>query len=297
MHLGEQWRYLPLTKDRTPIKGYTKSNHPEYWAGFTVPWEELLDWTSDGKSMGMLVRESGLVVLDCDNKAMLETEGNRGGLVYRHGITHLTEACRSLGHEVPPTYSVRTKSGGYHLYYLQNEDWPLRSSGHRENWYVDVKASQYVFVVVPPSPGYEVIRDLPPAVMPEWLARYLMRIKHHTQPAGGEKARELMNKIKDTREAGLSLDKGTSWHDQWLGWTLDLVSNSQEAWNNRIYVTARQLFDVGYTQEDVEDMLLVAAKPWNEREQHNVKRTVGSAWNGHLTKAHGDRHWTYPHEL
>lgn len=292
-HLDPSWLYLPLTKDRTPIKGYTKKSHPDYWAGATATWEELTTWTGDGKAMGMLVRESGLVVIDCDNKAVFETEGNTAALVYRHGITHLTKLCQDLGHEVPPTYTTRTKSGGYHLYYLQNPDWPLRSSGHRENWHVDVKASPSVFVVVPPSPGYEVIRDLPLAMIPEWLARYLMRLKSHTNPSGGERARELMQRIQDTREAGICVDRGTDLHAEWLGWALDLVANSQQAWNSRIYVTARQLFDVGYTAEEAEDMLLVAAMPWNEREQHNVRRTVGSAWNGHLEKVHGDQHWTY----
>ena len=296
-HLDPAWRYLPLTADRTPIRGYTKDSHPDYWQGITGTWEELLAWTAQGGAMGLLARESGLVVLDCDNKVVMRANGNTATMGYEHGITHLTRVCHELGHDVPPTYAVKTKSGGYHLYYRQHPDWQVRSQGHREDWHVDVKASASVFVVAPPSRSYEVVRDLPVAEMPEWLARYLMRLRSHTQPVGGERARELMREIRDARESGVDLQRGATLHDQWLGWTLDLVRHSQKAWNNRIYVTARQLFDVGYSQEEAEDMLLVAAEPWNRREQHNVRRTVASAWNGHLTKTYEDRHWTYQHEL
>lgn len=296
-HLNPSWRYLPLTADRTPIRGYTKDSHPDYWRGLQGSWADLCTWTGKGDAMGLLVRESGLIVLDCDNKAVFETTGNTAVMTRKHGITDLVRVCRELGHQVPPTYTVQTKSGGYHLYYRRSEDWPIRSHGHREDWHVDVKASASVFVVAPPSPSYRVIRDLPVAEMPEWLSRYLLNLRTRTHPVGGERARELMTNIRDLRDEGIVVERGTGLHDQWLKWTMELVSHSQQAWNNRIYVTARQLFDVGYTQEEAEDMLLVAAEPWNKREQYNVRRTVASAWNGHLTKTHGDRHWTYQHEL
>jgi len=297
-HLGEKWRYLPLTKDRTPLKGYTKTSHPEYWEGMTGTWDDLEGWVAGGKAaMGLLAYESGLVILDCDDKAVFETTGNTAKMVHYHGINDLKRVCAELGREVPPTYTVETKSGGYHLYYRQHPDWLLRSNGHREDWRVDVKASPRVFAVAPPSVGYRVVRDIPVARMPEWLARWLLRLRTNTNPVGGEGVRHLMNELRDMRDTGVDISVGGSYHAALIDNILGIVRGSQQQWNNRIYLAARQLFDVGYTAEEAEEMLMEPAAPWNERETYNLRRTVGSAWTGHLNKEYGDAHWTYRNEL
>lgn len=297
-HLGEKWRYLPLTKDRTPLKGYTKTSHPEYWEGITGTWDDLEKWVSGGKAaVGILACESGLVIVDCDVKKVFESVGNTAGMVEYHGINDLKRVCEELGHVVPPTYTVESKSGGYHLYYRQHPDWPLRSSGHRENWHVDVKASSRVFAVTPPSVDYHVIRDIPVARMPEWLARWLLRLRTNTNPVGGESVRRRMNELRDMRDTGVDLNVGGDYHAILVDHILGIVRDSQQQWNNRIYLAARQLFDVGYTAEEAEEMLTKPAAPWNERETYNLRRTVGSAWTGHLNKEYGDDHWTYRHEL
>ena len=80
--------------------------------------------------------------------------------------------------------------------------------------------------------------------------------------------------------------------------TLGLVRLSSEhgGWNNHIYLTARQFFDVGMSVEEAMGLLMEAAAPWNDAEAHVVSRTVNSAWNGHMS---GDSspHWSYRRQL
>ncbi|OSJ33188.1 hypothetical protein BSZ19_16220 [Bradyrhizobium japonicum] len=74
-----------------------------------------------------------------------------------------TEA--DLPHSLPPTRTVRTRSGGRHFYFrhvgLGNSPGRLSSA-----W--DVRGHGG-FVLVPGNPGYTLEHDLPPAVAPEWL--------------------------------------------------------------------------------------------------------------------------------
>ncbi|MGQ2185403.1 bifunctional DNA primase/polymerase [Bradyrhizobium barranii] len=74
-----------------------------------------------------------------------------------------TEA--DLPHSLPPTRTVRTRSGGRHFYFrhvgLGNSPGRLPAS-----W--DVRG-QGGFVLVPGNPGYTLEHDLPPAEAPEWL--------------------------------------------------------------------------------------------------------------------------------
>ena len=51
-----------------------------------------------------------------------------------HGIDRLNRVAAGRGKELPPTYTVRSPSGGLHLYYGQNEHCLVRSHGHRPGW-------------------------------------------------------------------------------------------------------------------------------------------------------------------
>jgi putative DNA primase/helicase len=71
----------------------------------------------------------------------------------------------ALPHPLPPTRTVRTRSGGRHFYFhhvgLGNSPGRLPAG-----W--DVRG-QGGFVLVPGNPGYTLERDVPPAEAPEWL--------------------------------------------------------------------------------------------------------------------------------
>lgn len=281
---GVEWRHLPLTEDRTPLRGYTKRAHPEYWQGSSVSWAEACEYTSSGKAIGTLTHGSELVVLDCDVKVEWRADGGSAGQVVRHGIEDLKRAAAEQGEVIPPTFTVRSRSGGYHLYY--QAVWSgLVSKGHRDDWLIDVKASPNTWVVAPPTAGYEVIRDLPVAPLPGWLMAWVTNLNSLRRPLGGRPAQELMTEIRRLAMAsGAGNGGGTAdLLRHWVDLNLALVRLASEAggWNNRIYEVCRQFFDVGMGVGEVEELVMGAAEPWNEAEVHNVRRTVASAWAGH----------------
>ena len=74
-------------------------------------------------------------------------------------------------HRLPPTRTIRTTSGGQHLYFR----WPgpVRNSVGRIAAGVDVRGDGG-YVIVPPSPGYSVADDAPVAEAPDWLLPALL---------------------------------------------------------------------------------------------------------------------------
>src|SRR3954451_22609691 len=75
--------------------------------------------------------------------------------------------------ETPPTRVHRTASGGLHLLFTPPEHVEIRNSQSRVAPGVDVRG-EGGYVIVPPSPGYEVLADLPPVAVPCWLIRAAM---------------------------------------------------------------------------------------------------------------------------
>lgn len=69
-------------------------------------------------------------------------------------------------HELPTTYTVQTRSGGLHLYYLHHPG--LRSSVAKVAPGIDVRGIGG-YVIIPPSPGYTVVNDTPAVPWPQWL--------------------------------------------------------------------------------------------------------------------------------
>lgn len=69
---------------------------------------------------------------------------------------------------LPPTRKHRTRSGGVHLVFAWNAQHPVRNSASRIANGVDVRGDGG-FVIVPPTPGYEVLSDAPVAHAPQWL--------------------------------------------------------------------------------------------------------------------------------
>jgi hypothetical protein len=94
---------------------------------------------------------SGLIGIDVDIK-----NGARG-----------TEWLDANSHRLPPTRTHRTRSGGLHLIFLAPPH-PIRNSVSVVAPGVDVRGDGG-YVVFPPSPGYAIADDTPPAEMPDWL--------------------------------------------------------------------------------------------------------------------------------
>ena len=284
--LGSSWRYLGLTGDRLPLKGMTTVVAPGYWEGLAPDWSEINAWVGEGNAIGILPEKSGLVILDCDTVRAWQTEGNTDSMVRGHGLDDLKRVAAQCEQMITPTFTVKTKSDGYHLYYAQNPLCPVTSRGHRDGWRIDVKASPNTFAVAPPTPGYSVVRDIPVAELPLWLAQWVQGLYKALDPVGGAGQRRRMDLAVAMKHELLLNGSGQepNLYLKWCNAMLNVVaaSNQYGGWNNAVYLTAHEFFDVGMSVADVLPMIMESAAPHDAREERTVANTVESAWRKHL---------------
>jgi hypothetical protein len=147
-------------------------------------WGELGQW-----NIGVACGPSRLVVIDLDAAHDGETpppQWARPGV--RGGVEVFAALCADHGQPVPDrTYTVRTPSGGMHLYYRAPEDGPeLRNTAGRLGWRIDTRAAGGYVVgagsVIAGRP-YVLVHDYhyPPVPLPGWLADLL----HPAPPPAG----------------------------------------------------------------------------------------------------------------
>ncbi len=106
------------------------------------------------------------------------------------------EAIGGLDGELPETWTVKTPSGGLHLYF-QNAEGITNSPGSLPEG-LDVRGVGTGYVLVPPSPGYTVVDRSPVAEAPEWLLEIIQeepprrppRSRSRERVKGGEKIPE-----------------------------------------------------------------------------------------------------------
>lgn len=126
-------------------------------------------------NVGIACGPSGLVAID------LDTPEHGGALPaewaaepgVRDGRGVLAVLARRAGQRLPYTYSVRTPSGGLHLYFAAIAGRELRNSAGRIGPMIDVRGSGGYVVAAGSVVGgrrYEVARDEPVAPLPGWLA-------------------------------------------------------------------------------------------------------------------------------
>lgn len=135
-------------------------------------------WTHDAYNIGLATGPAGLVVLDFDvpklGKPVPAQWAEQG---VSNGIDVFLLLCANAGEEPPlDTLTVRTPSGGTHLYFTAPADRTLRiTQGERNGlgWGIDTRAHGG-YVVAPGSVradgSYDVTDDPGPAPLPAWIA-------------------------------------------------------------------------------------------------------------------------------
>lgn len=335
-HWDPDWQHRPLRRATEDVPRQPLISQPEnlkddtpdndrrlseiYWRD-TLPsvWDELCETVANGMRLrkrpitcdiALFPATSGLVVLDCDVKhydpeTAFVRNGNAMSLapaVVKRGIDDLRREVEALGHSMSElaTYMVRTKSGGFHLYYRENPQAVLHGSGHRDEWRVDVIAhnseSDRSWVAAPPTPGYEVVRDLPVMQMPLWLAQWLTGLSTNLPPVGREKRQQLTREAADYRGRVLAPEmyngSGTGIGEllhQWVRAELAVVQNANQVggWNLAIYQCVLNLLDGGWEIEGVEQAVLDAAQPVDSSERRKAMDTVHSAHKRYVIKTYG----------
>lgn len=126
-------------------------------------------------NIGIATGPSRLIVIDLDIKKGAKGEESWAALVAEHGETD--------------TYTVKTWSGGRHLYFWAREGVEIRNSQGKLGDGIDVRA-EGGFVVAPPSViregdahgRYEVDEDWPIEDCPDWLLERLIALARKPEP-------------------------------------------------------------------------------------------------------------------
>ena len=138
-------------------------------------------WTHDAYNIGTATGPAGLCVIDLDvpkpGKPVPEQWVEQG---CREGMDVFLLVCAEAGQEPPlETRTVRTHSGGYHLYFTVPAAAGLRiTEGERNGlgWGIDTRAGGG-YIIAPGSirsgGRYETIHDVPVAPLPDWLIERL----------------------------------------------------------------------------------------------------------------------------
>jgi hypothetical protein len=157
-----------------PVRAETKRPAVIGWQALATSDERQIDGLLrefPGCSWGVATGPSGLWVVDVDTKP------GKNGLKWLEGLAPEQRA------EIESTFTVRTASGGLHFYFRRPSC--ERNTASRIAEHVDTRGVGG-YVVCPPTPGYEVLREvLPPLDAPEWLLAAARRRSATTRPASG----------------------------------------------------------------------------------------------------------------
>lgn len=135
-------------------------------------------WRHGPYNIGLACGPSRLVVIDLDTPKPGDTppqEWAQEGV--NDGADVLAVLCERHGQAMPwDTFTVRTASGGLHLYFTAPSGPPPGNSAGRLGWLIDTRG-RGGYVVAPGSQvdgrRYEVTNPAPAAPLPDWLAALL----------------------------------------------------------------------------------------------------------------------------
>lgn len=188
--LQSGYSIIPVGSNKTPLVSWK-----EYQDRLPTE-EEVIQWwgSADGTTVGeyhdagigiVTGKVSGLTVVDIDVKE--EPVTDRGVF--------------------PLTYTVQTRSGGYHLYYEYDGGGVRTGSDQYKDYpHVDIR-NDGGYVVAPPTSGYEVIESCPMDVFPKEL--FSTAKKKTGMPGSGFKLDSLIGKSKGSRNQSITQAIGT----------------------------------------------------------------------------------------
>lgn len=243
---------LPL-RDKRPI-------NPNGFHGATADAEQVkaFDWPS-ANGIGAAI-PPGTFVVDIDP---------------RSGGDRTVEALKNAGMFLPATRVHRTQGGGTHrFYHLTEEHAESRLRGQLGPG-VDIKASGKGYVVVPPTPGYEVQWDVDSKPAPEWMLNEIVKPE-----VKGDNFMGRLPKFFDQWEVGT--DYGTKALEGEIG---RLMLTQEGGRNNALNRAAFSMAQLSAGGELLESEALDKLRLAGERmglPADEVEQTVTSGWEAGL---------------
>ncbi|MFE9677408.1 bifunctional DNA primase/polymerase [Streptomyces sp. NPDC006259] len=175
------WAVLPLRpgdkrpalhgEDVCPGIGDCAGGHRKWEERATIDPDRIRRaWGDLPFNVGIATGPSGLVVVDLDMPKRKSSTGTPSG------VTTFMALCERAGHAVPTTRTVRTASGGVHLYFTAPPGVRLGNTAGRLGKRIDTRAWGG-YVVAPGSltttGAYSVVNDMQPEPLPDWLCARL----------------------------------------------------------------------------------------------------------------------------
>ncbi|TDD70879.1 bifunctional DNA primase/polymerase [Actinomadura rubrisoli] len=237
-------------------------------------------WARRPYNIGIACGPSGLVVIDLDMPKPGEHPPPRWALPgVNDGADVFALVCEQAGEPMPlETFQVRTRRGGFHLYFTAPEGIRLTNTGGEHGnglgWKVDTRGDGgYVvgpgsFVDLPDGTGtYQPIHTPPPAPLPGWLAERL-------QPAPLPPQRPVTVHLA-TGNRGAYLDKAVTA-------SLNAIATAPKGRRNAVLygaaVALGQLVAGGALNTDDTVDLLTAAAARAGLEEMPARRTIRSGF-------------------
>ncbi|MBT2382101.1 bifunctional DNA primase/polymerase [Streptomyces sp. ISL-11] len=162
-------------------------------------------WMAGPFNIGIATGPSGLVVVDLD---IPKEKVGKGSSDAPDGATSFSALCERAGQPWPATYTVRTPSGGMHLYFRTPHSLHLPSTTKSVAPNIDTRAWGGNIVAAGSTTAagaYEVVDDVPAVALPGWL---LPRLQSVPKPATA--SAPLLIPGQATRRAEVALERETA---------------------------------------------------------------------------------------
>ncbi|MFI1091942.1 bifunctional DNA primase/polymerase [Streptomyces sp. NPDC020917] len=174
---GRGWPVIPLRpgskvpalhgERRCPGTGDCRGGHRTFEQRATTdPARIERCWAAGAFNVGIATGPAGLVVVDLDTVKATDEKGTPDG------ATNFSALCERAGQAVPVTRTIRTASGGTHLYFTAPPGIRLTNTAGTLAKKVDTRAWGGQVVApgsrVPEGP-YAALSDAPPTNLPGWL--------------------------------------------------------------------------------------------------------------------------------
>lgn len=242
-------------------------------------------WQSSLLNTAVACGPSKLVVIDLDTAkdgANRPREWRISGV--ESGEDALAVVADRAGQPLAPlleTYSVRTGSGGLHLYYRAPAGVELRNTAGQLGWLIDTRAGGgYVVAAGSTVAGktYTVVTDVPPTPLPEWLTQ---RLTPPAPTAGTDRVGELLTGLTRRGDYANAALRGE------IQRVLDATPGTRNNTLVRAAFALGQLVGDGMLPRPLVEDALAAAGQAIGLPAREVGRTVASGLQSGLTKPRG----------